>query len=151
MKKARLATFRVNDSWPHDRVKGHGAHSTKACHTSGSLIVVSLYFYRWRKLDSSSLHRRLATTRELASIVASLSAVGTKMMTLCKSFGYSLTPRSAKSVQRRAPKTCKKVKSSMSVLFGSSRPQTEVKNNNFSVDDSTKIACWLKTTSACSL
>lgn len=29
MKKARLATFKVNDSWPHDRVKGHGAHSAK--------------------------------------------------------------------------------------------------------------------------
>lgn len=29
MKKARLATFKVNDSWPHDRVRGHGAHSTK--------------------------------------------------------------------------------------------------------------------------
>ncbi|KAI0292913.1 inhibitor of apoptosis repeat-containing protein [Russula brevipes] len=29
MEKARLATFRLNESWPHDRVKGHGAHSTK--------------------------------------------------------------------------------------------------------------------------
>jgi hypothetical protein len=30
MEKARLATFRLNDSWPHDQVKGHGANSTKA-------------------------------------------------------------------------------------------------------------------------
>ena len=30
MEKARLATFRLNNSWPHDLVKGHGANSTKA-------------------------------------------------------------------------------------------------------------------------
>ncbi|KAF8480137.1 inhibitor of apoptosis repeat-containing protein [Russula ochroleuca] len=29
MEKARLATFRLNNPWPHDRVKGHGANSTK--------------------------------------------------------------------------------------------------------------------------
>ncbi|KAI0305150.1 inhibitor of apoptosis repeat-containing protein [Multifurca ochricompacta] len=29
MEKARLATFKINDSWPHDRIRGHGANSTK--------------------------------------------------------------------------------------------------------------------------
>jgi hypothetical protein len=36
MEKARLATFRLNNSWPHDRVKGHGANSTKARLVYGS-------------------------------------------------------------------------------------------------------------------
>jgi len=35
MEKARLASFRLNHSWPHDRVKGHGANSTKARLVSG--------------------------------------------------------------------------------------------------------------------
>lgn len=35
MEKARLATFRLNNSWPHDLVKGHGANSTKARLVSG--------------------------------------------------------------------------------------------------------------------
>ena len=109
------------------------------------------YFDRWRKRVLCSLHRRLATIREPASIVVYLSAVGTRMMTLCKSFGLRLIPRSAKSVQRRAPKACKKVKSSLSVLFGSFRPQAEVENTDCTVDDSTKIACRLKATSTCSL
>ncbi len=42
MKKARLATFKINDSWPHDRAKGHGARSAQACHSSHLLVVVSL-------------------------------------------------------------------------------------------------------------
>ncbi len=43
MEKARLATFRLNDSWPHDRVKGHGASSTKARPTSDFLVVISSF------------------------------------------------------------------------------------------------------------
>jgi hypothetical protein len=35
MEKARLATFKLNNSWPHDLVKGHGANSTKARLVSG--------------------------------------------------------------------------------------------------------------------
>lgn len=35
MEKARLATFKLDNSWPHDRVKGHGANSTKARPLSG--------------------------------------------------------------------------------------------------------------------
>ena len=35
MEKARLATFRLNNSWPHDGIKGHGASSTKARLASG--------------------------------------------------------------------------------------------------------------------
>ena len=49
MKKARLATFKVNDSWPHDRVKGHGAHSTKVCHISNYLLVPDLLFLQMAK------------------------------------------------------------------------------------------------------
>jgi baculoviral IAP repeat-containing protein 5 len=41
MEKARLATFKLNDSWPHDRVKGHGANSSKACRVLSLLISVS--------------------------------------------------------------------------------------------------------------
>jgi len=41
MEKARLATFKLNNSWPHDRVKGHGASSTKARLVSGLLILIS--------------------------------------------------------------------------------------------------------------
>ena len=73
------------------------------------------------------------------------------MMILCKFLGHRFIPRSAKSVQRRAPKACKKVKSSLSVLFGSFRPQAKVENDDYTVDRSTKIACRLKATSACSL
>ncbi|KAI0058628.1 inhibitor of apoptosis repeat-containing protein [Artomyces pyxidatus] len=29
MEKARLSTFKTNGWWPHDQVKGHGAHSAK--------------------------------------------------------------------------------------------------------------------------
>ncbi|KAH9968227.1 hypothetical protein BC827DRAFT_1122529 [Russula dissimulans] len=40
MEKARLATFRLNDTWPHDHVKGHGAHSTKACPAFRRIILI---------------------------------------------------------------------------------------------------------------
>jgi hypothetical protein len=43
MEKARLATFRLNESWPHDRVKRHGAHSTKVCPARGFLGLLSSF------------------------------------------------------------------------------------------------------------
>src|SRR6266404_1928002 len=118
------------------------------------LLICSLwshYCCRWRKQDSYLLHRPPATTREPASIVVYLSVVGTRMMALCKSFIQWLDPYSAESLQRRAPKTCKQVKSSMSLLSRSFRPQAKVKNTDFAFYDPTKIACWLKAASAYSL